>query len=413
MHDFPRIHLAIDNCFASKRWTRPDEWIREVADIGITAIEASADNELDPLYLGSDYITRWQDEVREAAARHGCRVANLYSGHGTYATLGLSHTDPTVRGRFLENWLKPMLHTAASVEAGMGFFTHAFPQSVLADPAHFDEELDALAGNLAEAARYHAGVDPDHDIGVEQMYTPHQVPWTIVQARELLRRIYELGGSPFYLTIDVGHQSGQHRFRRPTVEGVADAIAETRATGEAPKWWIGPDSVVERVRKAAAAPVGDDDARAAEIAEQLAAYPYLYSEKADSDPYEWLRALGRWSPIIHLQQTDGTASGHLPFNDRTNATGIIEGEAVLAAIRDCYVEGGAVGGAPPGTAASNVLPPPVRDIYLTIEVFSRTADTPEEIRTKIRESAEYWRRFVPEDGMGLDALLKRGPGGDR
>jgi sugar phosphate isomerase/epimerase len=393
--------------------------MREVAGLGIYAVEASADTELDPLYLGPDYLSRWQDEVREAALRHGCSVANLYSGHGTYATLGLSHTDHNVRTRFLEEWLKPMLATAASLGAGMGFYTHAFPQSVLADPARFEEEFDALAGNLAEVARYHAGVDPDRGIGVEQMYTPHQVPWTITQARELLSRVYRIGGAPFHLTIDVGHQSGQHRFRRPTAERLAAAIAETRSDGVPPSWWIGPDPVVERVLRAAAAPAGDDAVRATEIAEHLADYPYLYSEETDSDPYAWLRTLGTWSPIIHLQQTDGTASAHLPFNEETNKTGIIEGRAVLEAIRDCYVKAGAggernatvaaeVAEAPSPPGAADALPPPVRDIYLTIEIFARTADTPEEIRIKARQSAAYWRQFIPKDGMTVDALLNQG-----
>lgn len=42
----PRIHLAVDNCFASKRWTKPAEWMQIAYDAGITCIEASADNEL-------------------------------------------------------------------------------------------------------------------------------------------------------------------------------------------------------------------------------------------------------------------------------------------------------------------------------------------------------------------------------
>jgi len=378
--------------------------MREVAGLGIHAVEASADTELDPLYLGPDYLSRWQEEVREAALRHGCSVANLYSGHGTYATLGLSHTDHGVRTRFLEEWLKPMLATAAGIGAGMGFYTHAFPQSVLAEPKRFEDELDALTRHLAEAARFHQGLDSNHCIGVEQMYSPHQVPWTISQAQELLQRVYRVGEAPFYLTIDLGHQSGQRRFRRPTAERLAAAIAETRTNAAPPTWWIGPDPVVDRIRRAAGSSVEEDAARAEKIADDLDAYHYLYSQASDSDPYAWLRALAGWSPIIHLQQTDGTASAHLPFNEETNKTGIIEGRAVLEAIRDHYApeEDDAEDRVPNSGSA---LPPRVRDIYLTIEIFARTADTPEEIRAKARESAAYWRRFIPEDGMTVDALL--------
>ena len=48
----PKLSLAIDNRFASKRWTRPADWMQLIKDLGITLVEASADTECDPLYLG-------------------------------------------------------------------------------------------------------------------------------------------------------------------------------------------------------------------------------------------------------------------------------------------------------------------------------------------------------------------------
>jgi hypothetical protein len=43
------------------------------------------------------------------------KVANLYSGHGTYTTLGLTYTDPQVRRRMIEDWFKSMMETAAEL----------------------------------------------------------------------------------------------------------------------------------------------------------------------------------------------------------------------------------------------------------------------------------------------------------
>ncbi|TVR70862.1 MAG: hypothetical protein EA427_05165, partial [Spirochaetaceae bacterium] len=123
---------------------------------------------------------------------------------------------------------------------------------------------------------------------------------------------------------------------------------------------------------------------------------YLYAGEADGDPYQWLRELAGWSPIIHLQQTDGKSSAHWPFNAETNRAGIIEGTRVLEAIRDHYASAEETG----------TLPPRVTDIYLTLEVFAGTAETPEQIRKKVRESAEYWRTFIPADGETVDRLLK-------
>ena len=52
---YPRIYLAIDNCFASKRWSTPADWMKVISDAGIYYVEASADNECDPLYSGTDF----------------------------------------------------------------------------------------------------------------------------------------------------------------------------------------------------------------------------------------------------------------------------------------------------------------------------------------------------------------------
>ena len=97
----PKVYLAIDNCFASKRWAQPKEWMRVIRDIGLKYIEASADTECDPMYLGKDFTRRWIDDVKNNAEKSGLMIKNLYSGHGTYATCGLTHYDPEIRTGFL------------------------------------------------------------------------------------------------------------------------------------------------------------------------------------------------------------------------------------------------------------------------------------------------------------------------
>jgi hypothetical protein len=46
------------------------------------------------------------------------------------------------------------------------------------------------------------------------------------------------------------------------------------------------------------------------------------------------------------------------------------------------------------------------NIYLTLEIFSGTADINEDILYNLKESVKYWRQFVPEDGLPLDKLVK-------
>ncbi len=110
---YPRIHLTMDNSFAAKRWTTPDEWARIIRDLGITCIEASADTEADPFYCGAEYLDEWINHVREASQAYVVRVVNFYTGYTTYRTLGLAHPDARIRDRIVNKWLKVMARIAA------------------------------------------------------------------------------------------------------------------------------------------------------------------------------------------------------------------------------------------------------------------------------------------------------------
>jgi hypothetical protein len=83
---YPKIYLTMDNSFAAKRWTTPEEWARIIQDFGITCIEASADTEADPFYCGTEYLDEWIDHVRRASQTHGVRVVNFCTGYTTYRT---------------------------------------------------------------------------------------------------------------------------------------------------------------------------------------------------------------------------------------------------------------------------------------------------------------------------------------
>ncbi|MFP4380401.1 MAG: TIM barrel protein [Candidatus Sumerlaeia bacterium] len=388
---YPKIHLAIDNCFASKRWTRPSEWGNILADLGVHYAEASADTEIDPLYSSPGALDEWEAEVVALTESRGVRVANLYSGHGTYATLGLAHPDATVRDRIQKQWLMPMIDRAARLGAGIGFFCHAFSQDILSDAEKYPLALEDLYRRLAELAAYAA--EKNVTAGVEQMYTPHQAPWTLEGTDALLREVYARSGAPFYITIDTGHQIGQQKFQRPDAPKIEAAINKAQQAGEVPTLWLGGldasgflrDAVAGRIEKAKAV-----DAMMKMVNER----PWLFAKPEDGDLYAWLERFGAHSPIIHLQQTDGNASAHRPFMEPFNSDGIVTGEKVLRAIASAYE-----------AETDPALPPRCKDIYLTLEVFSSTADYPDAILERQQKSVEYWRKFVPKDGMDLDQLL--------
>ncbi|MGA2762722.1 MAG: TIM barrel protein [Spirochaetia bacterium] len=388
MATYPKIHLAMDNAFASKRWTTPDEWARIIRDCGVRCIEASADAEADPFTCGPDYMDQWAREVVEASRKYGVSVVNLYTGVTTYRTLGLAHPDVRVRQRVMNEWLMVMARAAARTHSGLGFYLHAMSEKVLQDPDLYAETRDKLFETLAEVARLARAAGPVPII-VEQMYAPHQIPWTIDGTFLFLSEVSRRSGLSAYIAVDTGHQTGQHRFLRPSREEI-----ERGLKGGAPVPYLGPESAYRAFEESRHAGGSSRNAAVTLIEKEMDRFPYLFADARDGDLYAWLAELGCYSPIVHLQQSDGKSSSHLPFTPEFNATGIVQPLKVLQAIaRSCER---------PGPAG---MPKPCEDIYLTFEIFSRTSDRPRDILPALAESVRYWRQWVPQDGESLETLL--------
>jgi hypothetical protein len=388
----PRLYLAMDNCFASKRWARPREWMRVVRDLGVRYVEASADTECDPLYTVPEYLDEWTEEVASSEAETGCKVANLYTGHGTYSTLGLCHFDPRVSDHILRRWLVPMSAVAARLRAGFGFFCHAFSAAALRDRASHDQQMRRLLDRLVElslaAAKHGAST-----LSIEQMYSPNQPPWTIAGSRALMREVWRRSRSPLYLTIDTGHQTGQKRYLRPDQAATQEILRRARA-GEAIRGkWQGHGVGLAALERAAQESGSTGVDAVARMERAIAEHAYVFAGTEDADPYNWLADLACYSPIIHLQQTSGGSSSHAAFTPAHNRTGIIAAERVLQAIAASYAG-----------SADRDMPPPCAHIYLTLELFFGPADYDEDVLAEVGQSIEYWRRFVPTDGLSLDQL---------
>lgn len=379
---YPKIYIAIDNCFAYKRWTRPDDWSRIISDIGLKYIEASADTELDPLYMGRMYLNDWVYEVKEAECKYDVKVCNLYSGHSTYTTIGLTHTDERVRRRLIDDWFKPMLEIAGKLNIGMGFFAHGFPHHVLQNQHKYNEYIKRLEDGLVEINTY-ANRCGCREISIEQMYSPQHYPWTINNTRHLISNITQKSGRNFYFTEDVGHYNT--KFLRPDKAVIENLI------GNIPKdIWLGTD---EAYRLAQDTTVSTEDT-VNKIMRNMDENPNLFSELKDTNCYTWLEELGCYSPIIHLQQTLGRESLHLPFTNDVNKKGIITGDRVLRALKKSYEK-----------PDESKMPSKCKEIYLTMEIFSKALTITHDLINDICDSVEYWRKWVPEDGMYLDQLI--------
>ncbi len=392
----PIIYLGIDNCFASKRWTQPEDWCHMIQRLGLTCIEASADTECDPLYMGKDYINDWIHRVRQACHREGTRIVNLYSGHGTYATLGLCHWDDRVKARFRDRWIKEQANTARELGAGLGFFAHAFDESVLQNPELYPQHIEALCQEMANIAMHCASIGVRY-VGVEQMYSPNQPPWTIDGAKAMLRRIYEIGKAPFYLTDDVGHMNGQQYFMKPTEDSILDQLQLVRQKAGSYRIWMGSHKAMGFFKQAVAGELSDA-AAVDKILLDAEKNPHLFAQERDGCPYVWLEETACYSPIIHLQQSDGSSSPHWPFDRAHNQKGIIDAPKVLKAIQKSYCSPEEAG-----------MPQRCAQITLTLEPFINTAGNIYDAIRELQESVAYWRQYIPMDGMPLSQLIGQLP----
>lgn len=392
-NQYPKIYLAADNCFAKKRWTTPDEWADVIAGLGIRYIEASADTELDPFYMGEAYLRDWPRAVEKAEAASGVKVCNLYSGHGSYTTLGLTHRDPRVRRHILEHWCKPLADTAAALGAGFGFYAHAFSESILNNGDLYQQYCAILQDALVELNRYaaQAGCGP---LCLEQMYSPYQVPWTIAGTASLLRDVTARSGRPFYFTEDLGHH--HDKFLMPTRQQLLEAFQKADQN-----LWLGGGEAHRLYARALERGVLDRSTCDSILALMRRESRYFEAPE-DTDCYVWLRRLGCYAPIIHLQQTEGRSSGHRPFTAENNRWGKIRGEAVLKALMESCEQ-----------PEQDHMPDRCSNIYLTLELFSGTSQTTRSILEEYAESVRYWRQFIPRDGLPLDVLVQRLQGGEQ
>lgn len=383
--NYPNIYLVLDNCFAIKRWVSPAEWMGLCKELGVNYVQASTDNEIDPLYCPKDYRDDWVREVKKHEQTLGMKVCNFYTGYQTYRTAGLAHDDSRVVAQLQEGWFSPMLLTAAELSAGLGFYMVALQDKDLQSPTLYRKKMGQIYTQMDLVAQKAKPLGVE--VSLEQMYNPTAPPWTIRGTQEFLREVYSLSASPFYTTIDVGHMVGQMHFLRPEPLAIESALR----TG-APLY-VGAEEtrlLLEQLQT---------DRNCTQeavwmVQKSMDRFPYLFALPEDADPYSWLRELGCYSPIMHLQQTNGKTAHHAAFTNATNKDGIIDAGRVLREIAKSYE-----------TKEKEGMPPRVKNIYLSFEIFATNTESRCDILSKLKSSVELWRQWIPRDGLPLNELI--------
>lgn len=386
----PRIHLGIDNCFAIKRWTEPEDWARAVKFLGLKYVEAVPDLECEPLLTPADYRRDWIDKVNRVRDELGVRVVMFYSNDSTYDSIGFSHPDARVREHFVERWFRNFIDMAAAIGSDVGYYVQATPESMLYSIEGRREARRTALECMIRVNRM-AGEAGVARVALEQMYTPHQPPFRIRDMADLMADVTRESGAPFYLTEDVGHHCPL--YLRPTREQLQAACARYVRDGYIEVWLGSQEArgIFEENAKRGALSESALDA----LERDFAKNEDQFNAPADTDCYEWLRALGAWSPVIHLQQTDGSHSSHEPFLPENNLKGKIHPAKLLRALAESCAR-----------PAPQNLPPRCEDIYLIQELYLSTKDIGYQGLHKLKTSTDYLRQFVPEDGLRLSELLR-------
>lgn len=377
---YPRIHLTVDNCFAIKRWVRPSQWARVISkDIGnITCVQASTDLEIDPQFCPPHYTDRWIDEVKNCEKQYGLNIVSFYSGYVTYRSSSLLNWDRSYRDRFRDNYVFRTIDLAGEFNATAGGALQAFADDVLQDTEKFSQSNSMLMDYSVQCAKY--ATEKCVCFGFEQMYTPIQGWWRIKDVKEYMRNVHQVAGVPLYTTIDTAHMAGQSLFRHPTDEQFKTML-ETRSV----EGLRLPDEMKCMV---------ETGTGIAELKKAAARYEYWFSESDDEDLFRWIEEVSCYSPIMHLQQTDGSYSSHRPFTKQYNRNGIVKPRAVLEAIVKCYDK-----------TNDKDMPAKVEDIYLSFEIFFGVTDSKDDIISSMKESIEFWRDVIREDGKPADYWL--------
>lgn len=390
---YPKIYLTLDNCFAIKRWTEPSQWMPLIKEIGFDSVQASFDNEMDFLYSPDWYIEKWFAQVEEQEKKTGISVDTFYTGYQTYRTAGLAHFDAQMADYLTEEWMKKAVKQLGKRGSHMGVSFFAMTDDVLQDPVLYERKYQEVVKRFQDIGR--CAVENGIYFCSEAMYAPQQPSWTIEGTKKFLADCHREDGS-IYTTIDVGHMTGQSRFRRPSEAQIKKSIEQSARGDKYPPFWMGAEHTINLWRKATE-DKENCEAYTAQIIADMKKYNYMFSDsEEDSSPYAWLRELACYSPIIHMQQTNGITASHAAFTKQNNENGIIEGKKVLEAIAEAYEQ-----------PEEPAMPPKADEIYLAFEIFGSNTEYSYEIVNKLRETAIYWKQFVPENGMELNILLER------
>jgi sugar phosphate isomerase/epimerase len=190
-----RLRLGVNNCFAVKRWPRPEDWAPVVRDrLGLRLVQHSLD------LVNTDAPRA--EEVRTVAAARGLDLHSTFTGLAAYSSSLLLSPDAADRQAHLAWYRSVIGFTKAVGGRAAGGHVGAYSVHDWRDPNRRDALWTDLQDSLAVLAQDAMEANLEY-LMVENLAAARE-PSTMAMIRELLT-----GGDdwhvPIRLCLDVGH----------------------------------------------------------------------------------------------------------------------------------------------------------------------------------------------------------------
>ena len=204
------VDIAISSCFMTRRYEKPESWAKIISDLGFEYVSLDSDA-LDYFYSGDpDYIEKAAKHTRKVFEDSGLKIIDYLTGFAPYRFFGLAHEDAESRMQ-MYRWLEGAIKIASLVgaESVSGRFD-AFSVEVLNDPAAYKERYDELL-RLYRGLAVTAKKEGLLALGIEQMYVPSLIPYTISGTKEYFAdaNLGNTDGVTLRPVLDTGHACGQ------------------------------------------------------------------------------------------------------------------------------------------------------------------------------------------------------------
>ena len=197
------MNLAVNLCFAVKRYLEPDAWARFVReDLDLSTVQFTFDL-LDPWWPEPER-GNLVEQTRKAADAYQIDIQSAYVGLAHYVPGGLLDPNPAARRIAVQWWQR-----ACEVAAGLGARAIGGPLGTMsvADGADPDSRARRYADLLdaVTAVTEHARAAGMRQFLIEPTPIAREIPSTIGQAQQLMTDLNERAAVEVGLTLDVGH----------------------------------------------------------------------------------------------------------------------------------------------------------------------------------------------------------------